>query len=152
MTTQTKSDTTMTGRLKRLADDILSLHKPDSDSAATMPIAEPTRGLGGVEAVVDSQGSQTPKSGGSGFVPFRSYPLAVAVKEASRGYGKAARAGNKNLIYVFVDGWEGQAVCRVTDREQWKPHDRLEGVFSRITEDNIAEFAYLPGRRAGRGR
>jgi hypothetical protein len=31
-------------------------------------------------------------------VPFRSYPLAVAVKEASRGYGKASRAGNKKRM------------------------------------------------------
>ena len=121
-----------------------------------MPIPEPQKPPGGVFISDSRDDVKTPQNAAtglqSGFVPFQSYPLAVAVKEASRGYGKGARAGNKNLIYVFVDGWEGQAVCRVTDREQWKPHDRLEGVFSRVTPDNIAEFAYLPGRRAGRGR
>jgi hypothetical protein len=149
-----KTDTSMTGKLKRLAADILDLNKPDSSLAATMPPAEPLGGLGGVGNAVRHPDpiEQCGEAAGlpSPFQQFKPYALAVAPKETSRGYGKKAGSGNKNLIYVTAPEWEGVAVCRVTDREQWRAHDRLEGVFSRITPDGAAEFAYLPGRRAGR--
>jgi len=87
------------------------------------------------------------------FVPYESYALSVSIREATRGYGKAtpdSKKGNRRLLYVEVDGWDGLAVCNVTDREQWKPHDRLEGRFVKMRPDYCLEFAYMPGRRAGK--
>jgi len=97
--------------------------------------------------------AERPDSSSCGFVPYESYALSVSIREATRGYGKAtpdSKKGNRRLLYVEVDGWDGLAVCNVTDREQWKPHDRLEGRFVKMRPDYCLEFAYMPGRRAGK--
>jgi hypothetical protein len=162
MNEQPKIDTSMTGKLKRLASDILDINKPDLPSAATMPAAEPETALGGVGASfrspdpISKQNATTGQlepSGGdvAGFKRFEPYSLSVSVREAARGYGKKAGSGNRNLIYVDVEGWDQLAICRVSDREQWRPHERLEGLFHRLTPDYMLEFAYQPGRRAGKG-
>jgi hypothetical protein len=139
------------GRLKRLAQDAVK-------TLTTMPIAEPETAPGGVlssgvSGFASGANPETsaPKGSVGEFKPMSEYALSVAMKEATRGYGKKAGSGNKNIIYVDVDGWEGLAICRVSDREQWRPHDRLTGTFVRLTPDYLLEFAYLPGRRVGRG-
>jgi hypothetical protein len=152
------TDNTMTGKLKRFADRITG-----ADTSATeMPIAAPTSpadGLlssGNTEVAAAKQNATTgilePSAGDvAGFKRFEPYSLSVSVREAARGYGKKAGSGNRNLIYVDVSGWDQLAICRVSDREQWRPHDRLDGVFHRLTPDYMLEFAYQPGRRAGKG-
>jgi hypothetical protein len=155
MNTQTHTTDTVAGKLKRIAGDIIGLNRPDGHSADSPPSAMPIPAPPSPADETLSSGNTptaeaTPKGSVGEFKPMSEYALSVAMKEATRGYGKKAGSGNKNIIYVDVDGWEGLAICRVSDREQWRPHDRLTGTFVRLTPDYLLEFAYLPGRRVGR--
>jgi hypothetical protein len=157
MNTQTHTTGTITGKLRQyakalIADNDKKLSSADSSPSA-MLIPAPTSPA---DETLPSGNTPTaeaaPKGSVGEFKPMSEYALSVAMKEATRGYGKKAGSGNKNIIYVDVDSWEGLAICRVSDREQWRPHDRLTGTFVRLTPDYLLEFAYLPGRRVGRGR
>lgn len=144
MTTPASSET-VTGKLKRIASGMIGNTR---DNAVSANGKAPSSGFYGDTPdcqppnASTGQPAQNPQPV-AGFTPGGEYPLSVSLKEASRGYGKAA-TGNKRLMYVEVDGWEGLAVCHVHDRGKWRPHQRLTGLFHRLTPDYMLEFACHP--------
>ena len=82
----------------------------------------------------------------AGLIPFDEYSASVSVREANRG-----KQENERQMWIEVEDY-GAALCSVSNRHKWRPHERLTVIFSGRLHGAIPLFGHKMGPRDARRR
>ena len=82
----------------------------------------------------------------AGLIPFDEYSASVSVREANRG-----KHENERQMWIEVEDY-GPALCSVSNRHKWRPHERLTVIFSGRLHGAVPLFGHKMGPRDARRR